>query len=354
MRSRRGILLILIACALPLGIVGVAVRYGDLPRHAHRTWVRWFGPTAASEGRLQRHDSVLGWSNRAGSSTRHVTPEYDVWYRVDDDGARRIPGVHPTQPIVEILGGSFAFGQGVADDETFGAWLQHEAWPDARVRIRATLGWGTAQAYLALRQDLERGDPIALALYLWLPFHNSRNHLSEQWLVPVGEARQRLPHFVVREGRPVFERFVDRSDALPMGPEVIETEWEITLALLSEMNRQSLASGTRFVVVLAPFEQRGPNAELEEMRRRLTEAQIPFVVAHGAPGLDPEGLYFAADGHPNAAWHRRLGAFLASEIEPPSNGGGALPPKTLGAYGIKPARRPAAIDSTASTLRTAP
>lgn len=302
--------------ALALGVVSIAGRQPQLRRKMSRTWAAWFGPAAVSEGQLQVDDPELGWTNLPGTRVRQANSDFDVYYHTRSDGTRRIPGKHPDAATALILGGSFAFGQGVWDKDSFGAQLQRRHWRDMRVRIRASFGWGTGQSYLALRRDLAQDPHVSLVLYVWLPFHNTRNHLSEGWLTSVGQAGQRLPHFVLRDGRPVFDRLVGPEDAVPYDEGLSAKEWEITDALLREMDRISRERSARFIVILAPFEESGPNRDVSEMTARLEAAGIQHLVAHGDMRFDVDDLFFPVDGHPNERWHALLAELTAERIRP--------------------------------------
>jgi len=289
---------------LSTGLLGI-----DVGSRLQRLKLELFPPPPMG---LQVADPTLGWTNAPGAVVRQTREDFDVFYRIDDFEGRHVPGQPEDAPVTLILGGSFAFGQGVEDHQTFAAILQARYLRDETVRLRASNGWGTAQAYLALSEDLERGDDVRLALYGWLPFHNGRNHLGATWLEMVGRSNQRLPHFSLREGLPVFEGLVGPEDALPDGtPEMVEAEWRITEALVRAMHRVARENGCRFAVVLLPFEGMAADPSAKRMASFLEREHIAFVRPELAPAEWERGLRLPVDGHPNARWHELVARELA-------------------------------------------
>lgn len=302
---------------LALGVTQLAASlFGiDIAQRVHRLKLEYFPPPPMG---LQVADPTLGWTNNPEAVVRQTRDDFDVFYRIDSLEGRLVPGRPEGAPIIEILGCSFAFGQGVEDHETFAAVLQQQHWGEFAIRLRSANGWGTAQAYVALSEDLARGDDVRLALYGWLPFHNGRNHLSEYWLGAVERSHQRLPHFSVRDGRPVFEGLIGPEVAEPDGtPEMARAEWEITEALVRAMARTARGHGTRFVFVFLPFENQKSDPAVARMVTFLEAEGI----AYAQPELTPEqyarGLELPIDGHPNPAWHALVARKLAESVALP-------------------------------------
>lgn len=268
---------------------------------------------------IYRNDPQVGVVHVPGTVVRVKTSEYDVLYSIDENGARRVPGARAGRPLAVFLGDSFTFGHGVEDDEAYPARVQAR-WPAAQVRNRGLNGGSTANALLALRRDLARGD-VRLAVYGWLVIQNWRNYLDRSWLEMVTRSHQKLPLFRVENGRPTGLRLVDASEARSRDePGFVEEEWNVTLALIREMAIESRQHGARFVFVVLPIQtgadvQRAAIARLQPFLR---DEGIETVDLQDDPAFAGPGLFFKVDGHPTPEWHRRVGAALARAIAPPT------------------------------------
>jgi len=83
-------------------------------------------------------------------------------------------------PEIWIFGCSFAWGEGVDDDETF-PWLIAEQLPAFSVVNFAGPGYGTTHALIRLREALEEENRAVIAVLAHGSFHGERNVLSPQW-----------------------------------------------------------------------------------------------------------------------------------------------------------------------------
>jgi len=103
-------------------------------------------------------DAVLGWRGKPGITRRFRRPQFDARIVHDAAGWRApLPLAPPAAPRrVLVLGDSFTWGWGVAQGEVYTDHLQR-ARPDAAIANRGVNGFGTAQEYLLLRQELAAG-----------------------------------------------------------------------------------------------------------------------------------------------------------------------------------------------------
>lgn len=157
------------------------------------------------DGQLTEHHPTLGWLGLPGADVRHRTTEFDVRYRIGEDGFRRLPddvtAPRPDRPRLTLLGDSFLFGQGVAEDQRVAVQLSRLL--DVEVGERALPATGTGQQLLFYEQPgRHRGaDWVVLG---FLPEHVERL-AAERW---AGRAkpRFRLEGFAsagpARNGRP--------------------------------------------------------------------------------------------------------------------------------------------------------
>lgn len=267
---------------------------------------------------IYRNDPKRGVVHMPNSVAHVETPEFEVVYSIDGLGARRVPAAPRTGPVAIFLGDSFTFGHGVEDDEAYPAQVQTH-WPGARVRNRGLNGGSTANALIALRDDLARGD-VSLVVYGWIVIHDVRNYLDRSWLEMMARSHQKLPLFRVVDGRPVDMRLVDVSEARSRDEDgFVEEEWKVTEALIGELARETRAHGATFVFAVLPIHlgtdvQR---AALEHLAPFLAANAIEVVDLQDEKGLSADGMYFPVDGHPKPEWHRRVGDALAARITPP-------------------------------------
>lgn len=73
-----------------------------------------------------------------------------------------------------LFGGSFTYGWGLNDEETF-AWLLQEAFPDREVVNFGVPGYGTLHGLIQLREALRTREAPATAIIVYATFHDMRN-----------------------------------------------------------------------------------------------------------------------------------------------------------------------------------
>lgn len=252
---------------------------------------------------IWRTDPRYGYVHIPGATGIHRTADFEVRYTIGDDGNRVIPA--PPDPRGEILflGGSYTFGHGVEDAESYPARLAAGPWSTWWVRNRAVMGWGTTHAYLALSDRLAAAPPPALVLYAMIEAHVMRNSVRASWVKTLTAYDRLHPHFELVAGAPVFQGVVDESGAVPDSPELRRKELALTAAFLKAMRDACRARGVAFAVILLGDDWSVPVVRL------LATSGIPLVDLSGVP---IEG--FAGDIHPNPEDHARLAAALADSF----------------------------------------
>jgi lysophospholipase L1-like esterase len=131
--------------ALVCSALLLALSLAELLWRAART--SQYGPTTNPSYVL--HDPELGWRYRPGARARHLTSEFDVEVRVNDQGFRDAPFPPPgglPEPTILALGDSQTFGWGVAAEQAFPSRLQEEL--GMRVLNLGVSGYGTDQEWL--------------------------------------------------------------------------------------------------------------------------------------------------------------------------------------------------------------
>lgn len=299
------------------GAASVLVLYaaGVSPRALVERATTGRAPTTVHD--LHERDDTIGYVLLPNASFRHETSEFDVDYHVDAGGGRRVPGTGAGLRV-DVYGDSWTFGHGVEDVETYVSRLQ-ERWPDASVRNRGVMGYGTVHAMLALERDLARDGSPALVLYGFHPIHVMRNHLRASHVTNV--AGGRTPRYDIVDGALVPRGLVGLEKAIPDDDgDLLEEEWARTRLFVAEMARMAEARGARFVVVSleGPDRLEGWDAMSRRMAKAAAADRVEVVDLNEVPDVVPATERYFADDHPNAAWHRATGDAIAARVAPPA------------------------------------
>jgi len=257
------------------------------------------------------YDETLGYDHIPGAHGTHHGVWYRAEYTIDERKGRRIPCPEGPVGTVLFLGGSFTFGHGVSDRDAYPAVLAREFWKEWEVRNRAVMGWGTAQAWLALQEALAGADPPDLVAYGMIPDHIERNYIRASWVraVTAGPYGKRgHPRVEIEGGKPVHRGLVEPGEGLPDSPEVRDRELRLTLALLTAMRGLCEERGAGFVVLLLP---RGPIPVCwpPELIRGMERDGVPFLDLSGLP---VNGIPY--DGHLDAESHRAIAEAVAGSF----------------------------------------
>jgi len=308
--------------ALAIGLAAATLAGVDV-RGSWRSAGRALGPTptVAPTGMIVG-DPRLGHRHVPGARIRAEGDGFSVTYRIDALGARRIPahdGAPEGRPVVEVLGDSFTFGHGVEDGEAYPAVLQADHWPGVEVRNRGVNGYGPFHALGWLEEAAADSPPPARVLYGWLSFHLQRVSPDPAWLAMVARSDQRMPYYRLEGGRLAFQGLIGLEDALEADdPELPAIAWANLEAALSAMDRVAAGWGTRFAVVVLPHRHEAMAApDVARLRAFLSRAGIAAVDVADMPGATDDALYLEGDGHPTAAWHRRVAAAIAGVLPEP-------------------------------------
>ena len=279
------------------------IEAGDVSLHPDLTIRTWQSENEWTEVR-SRADALLGWSNRPNVTSHQINRDFTVSYGIDANGWRRMPTTvaPPPAPEVWFLGCSFTFGTGVEDTEAYPYRLAEHAWPSFQVRNYSTSGWGTVQAYLTLKRQLESSAVAPrVVVYGWINNHRQRNYLRRSWFEKNRAAN--FARFDVVDGQLHSKGVVPASEAnLEDGPELDEAEYRVTEALIRAMAALSRERGIPFVFLV-----------LDPTDKRILDA------ARGNPGLhilDVSRRSTAVhphEGHPAPNWHQAIAHAIAAD-----------------------------------------
>ena len=318
-RNRGGLL----AARLALGVVSAAVAAvvaavvvlgtGMLDRSDIRRLRTRLLPVRPLD--LWQDDPVLGWVHRPIASARDRRPgEINVVYTIGDDGWR-VTGGDPEDPKVVVLGGSFAFGHGVEDHQTFAALLDRGL-PSYDVINAGVAAWGTAHAWLALGRMFDQGTDIRLVVYAMISHHVERNWLRYSWLKTLAvRVPRRNPMVVHRNGRLVFAGLADPvRDGLPDGAELDRAEFDITRRLLEDMLERCQQRGVPLLLVMLPDgSEAGTPEPLASTFAAFSERGLLLDLRDR---IDYESVRYPRDGHLDPEGHRRIADELIAASRP--------------------------------------
>lgn len=265
-----------------------------------------------------QHDDELGWSYAPNTRARHTSAEFDVEIATNERGFRGPSWPKPRAgKRVLVLGDSFAFGWGVAYEQSFSALLQarHADW---QVVNAAVSGYATDQELLLARKLVPELVPDVVVCVF------CANDLWESSTdVAYGKHK---PRFVDRggalelAGSPVPQSLLEKTSALWRGWE--KRSWERAFVLRPRDRREewrlvcdlyrALASDVGAApLVIVSDEDRLVALAREERGMHHVDVRRAFAGADGATS-------FPRDGHWTELGHARVAEAIDAVI-------GALP-----------------------------
>lgn len=274
-----------------------------------------------SETRLAQFDEDVGWSYLPNRST--TMPIGDTTWVIHTDGRGiRVPSqgyqLSPTQPSILFVGDSFTVGHGLPFEEGFVGQMGTMLADRYQVVNLGVQGYGTDQAYLALRRHLREFNTRAV-VYTFIYLHIQRNgNYDRRMLVPTGRYIGTKPLLAVaKDGsvevvkRPVvfgnyrhsllFDFLTMRLGSLvgtfPPFPE------RLTARIIESMREVCREAGAEFVVV----NWRWRPADYDALFRDLDAHVVDTL--EGAPDGWPK-MIIPGDNHPNADAHGHVARLL--------------------------------------------
>jgi hypothetical protein len=334
--------------------IGVTLMVLELAVRVHRGAVFTLRPATAGvnagPGRMQ-YDPRLGWTPRPGRFAAHWTSNVDA-RGIRSNGSEVST---TTRPILAV-GDSFTFGDEVADDETWPAYLQGML--HKRV-INAGVGaYGIDQAYLRAEALFDVHDPD----FVILSFISDDINRTEFSYYPYGRGWK--PYFEYENGGLVL-----RNVPVPRGPpprdkdqvlrrllsysyladailkrlayrwwrkrpaiERVHNDGEsVSLDLFVRLRDLVEAQGGQFVVVALRSDGRiGGNARLSGLveRARANNVSVldPFAEPHKIEAVRPDARYLP-HGHYSPAMNRVVAESVASYLQDKGSRSRSTPPR---------------------------
>ena len=246
--------------------------------------------------RIYEEDPILGYRHQSNVQGKHRTLDFSVSYTLDENGNRKMPQPEQSEGRILLVGGSYTFGHGVEDAETFASILAREYWPQWSVVNRAVSGYGTAHAYLVLKEALESEAPPDVVIYPFLNGHIIRNYISNVWVDALSTYGRRHPHFEIEGGQLIYQGIVGIDEAKPASDDVKAMEHKLTRMMIQEMERMCEGKGAAFFLVLLPGERWPPSVVASFYQLKHSPIDLSQLRLEG----------FDFDGHPNPADNRKL------------------------------------------------
>ena len=222
--------------------------------------LRLYASYVTKRDRLFRPDAQTGWSNAPNLLTTRINAAGEEWsIRTDQNGQRLIAQDPRARRKILILGDSLSFGEGIDIRDRFEVKMLSSL-PGMRVINTGTMGYGTDQEYMALRNWkhlLESGDTVLIVL-------NQSDYFDV--------LRRRF----VGRAKPYFEK-VDGSYVLRQPPIALWERWSDWFLVASVV--------ARFIEPTAP-ESLDPSQSIEIIRfilgriREEVPRSVKAVLAH--------------------------------------------------------------------------
>ena len=284
-------------------------------------------------------DPVYGYVGAPGRYALRFADGFGAALTHGDDGWRTTgDGPGTGAPVVEVHGGSFAYGLGLNDAASL-PWRLQELLPEWRVRSRALPGYGPMQAWVALDEHLANGTGPAVLVVAYAGFQDERVTLTRNWrrslsawdggmLPPVPATRTLWGVPVVQRGSPTLVagplagrsvlagRLVRIADRVE---DAAASSHGVSRNLLLQLHRRGQQAGVR-VVIAGLAQDRWTRDTLRWCAARGAE-----VVDVGLPWREPAWSLAPHDGHPNAAAAASWAVGIAQVIGPPERVAEAAP-----------------------------
>jgi hypothetical protein len=313
-----------IAWCLFLAVLSVAHVKIDLPLRIWRArQTLLHEPIEGREIGLYASHPRYGWWHCPGVESRHKFVDFDVLYTTGADCFRVTRT--PEKPAGEVLclGCSYTFGHGVEDREPYASILASEYWTNIKVHNAGVNGWGTAQALLLAEDYFANHRAPAVVLYGWIAKHLERNALRKRWLQFIAGSGRKKPCFEIVDDRLVFAGLHGPEDGLADSPGLDAVELDLSVRMLAAIDRICREHGSRFVVVLLPYDSKDPrfNQHLDsltdDVATRAKSAGLECLdVRPCTAGLGRDVLYNPHDPHPKLRWHKLVARAIAEVIDP--------------------------------------
>ena len=141
-------------------------------------WKYELGANTFSGDKIFKEESELGWIS--AERVTLVNPDFKI--TIDENGARKSGLVRKNfDKSIILIGGSFAQGWGVNDEETFSSKLEKK-YSNLKVYNYGQGGYGTIQSLLLLKKKIQKIEKPKLVIYVFIDHHEFRNAARMSWM----------------------------------------------------------------------------------------------------------------------------------------------------------------------------
>jgi len=307
------------------------------------------------ESEITYSKPFLGYNPNVGYGIKHgdySTIATKQWLKTKEDiyqaqysfynGQRVTPNSNKqSHDFALFLGGSFAFGEGVNDNQTLPYYYNDALDKKRHARNYGVSGYGTHQVYTLAKNNIIKDPSIAKAenvdvFYWFIDAHILRANGVSEW-------DKSGPHYELNNGVLThLGQFKDTRSQRSFIKKLTELIWlnsaiynsphwrlrllqnkknmDLFLTLVKETDRLMKAKGFNFVVLMQSgssfnsplFDKK---AYSEKVKQYFKAHNIQFIDINAfllQQAKDIETLRIKGDGHPNALFHKILATYLAA------------------------------------------
>ncbi len=265
---------------------------------------------------------------------------YDVLYTINEQGYRETPGIDAADGAGSIVffGGSFAFGEGLNDDQTLPYFVAAETNYHRPVLNLAFSGYGPHQMLRSLelgRLQALGQQSIKTAIYTAIPDH-ARRSVGEAWWDPVGpryafdgsgsvDYQGRFsdipdalitPYYFYLQAATVARRsaVIDRTANLLFPEKLTEPRAKARL-LVEIVSKSSAILETDYEAELVVLFWDDPSEISTLILEGLAQKNIRTIkVSDIIPRAEQMAYLIPNDGHPSAAANERIARELVAQL----------------------------------------
>ena len=229
-------------------------------------------------------------------------------YTIGPDKERYIPkATAPVAGKLLFLGGSYTFGHGVNDNETY-PYILSRYWRHWSITNKAVSAWGTVHAYMTLLDEVNSENPPSVVIYSMISHHIQRNYIRKEWVNNVAKHLDGgHPHFELERDHLEFKGIVNASSNLVDPPDFKSRELALTKKFLTEMKEICQKHHIPFVVVFLDYKRPIPSSIVKTMlNHKIQILDLSSIKIKG----------FQNDSHPNRDDHWHIANAIATSFIP--------------------------------------